>query len=200
MSTIGILAFGSLIKDPGVEIGPCIVSRKSTKTPFPVEFGRLSGTRGDAPTLVPHNQGGPVNAQVLVLENGVTQADARDMLWRRETRNERSGKRYPGGNSRNSVVVAMIRDFEGIAMVLYTDFPPNGKVPTPSPTMLAEKAIASVAKAKPGMDGISYLLQAIQSGIKTPLTDEYVAEVLARTRTRSLEEARRSRGDRNRTG
>jgi len=189
MSEIAILAFGSLIKDPGVEIGPRIVSRKATSTPFPVEFGRLSRTRGEAPTLVPHAQGGPVSAEVLVLDSTVTKVEATDMLWRRETRNERTGKRDPGGNSRNSVIVAVIRGFEGVASVLYTDFPPDGKVPAPSPSMLAEKAIASVAKAKPGMDGISYLLQAIQSGIQTPLTEQYVAAILARTLTRTLEDA-----------
>jgi hypothetical protein len=137
-------------------------------------------------------QGRPVNAEVLLLENTVTQAEAMDMLWRRETRNERSGKRYPSGNSPNSVVVWVVQDFEGVPTVLYTDFPSSGKVATPTPTMLAEKAIVSVARARPGMDGISYLLQAVQLGIKTPLTDEYVAEILARTGTRSLEEALQS--------
>src|SRR5262249_52648561 len=50
---IGILAYGSLINDPGVEIEPLIVERISTRTPFPVEYARLSKSRGGGPTVVP---------------------------------------------------------------------------------------------------------------------------------------------------
>ncbi len=37
---IGILAFGSLIKDPGAELLPKIAMRIKTQTPFPVEYDR----------------------------------------------------------------------------------------------------------------------------------------------------------------
>jgi hypothetical protein len=68
MSSIGILAYGSLIADPGSEIGPLIARRIQTVTPFSVEYARLSGkTRGGAPTVVPHAAGCPVKAEVLVL-------------------------------------------------------------------------------------------------------------------------------------
>jgi len=60
MSGIGILAYGSLIIDPGPEIGPLIVRRITTVTPFVVEYARLSRTRGGAPTLVPHSSALPV--------------------------------------------------------------------------------------------------------------------------------------------
>ena len=56
-SSVGILAYGSLIADPGVEIGPLIVRRIETLTPFSVEFARFSATRGGAPTAVPHSSG-----------------------------------------------------------------------------------------------------------------------------------------------
>src|SRR5213594_779953 len=91
---IGILAFGSLIGDPGAEIGPKIIMRIKTQTPFGVEYGRYSGkTRGGAPTLVPHAAGAPVSAEILVLEV-VTAAEARDLLWRRERRKEGTGETY----------------------------------------------------------------------------------------------------------
>ena len=54
-SAVGILAYGSLIADPGVEIGPLIVRRIDTLTPFPVEYARFSATRGGRPTAVPHS-------------------------------------------------------------------------------------------------------------------------------------------------
>ena len=71
----GILAFGSLINEPGPELNARIVMRIKTQTPFPVEYGRYSGrTRGGAPTLVPHTKGAPVRAEILVLDDDVSVA------------------------------------------------------------------------------------------------------------------------------
>jgi hypothetical protein len=56
---LGILAYGSLIHDPGPEIEPHIRLRIDTETDFPVEYARLSTKRGDAPTLVPPPGRGP---------------------------------------------------------------------------------------------------------------------------------------------
>jgi len=54
MGSIGILAYGSLIEEPGKEIEPLIRERrKGIKTPFSIEFARSSSTRDGAPTLVP---------------------------------------------------------------------------------------------------------------------------------------------------
>lgn len=70
--TIGILAYGSLISDPGIEIEPLIERRIPQPTPFPVEYARLSSrTRGGSPTVVPHTSGIPVKAEVLVLSGSV---------------------------------------------------------------------------------------------------------------------------------
>jgi len=50
---IGILAFGSLIQDPGPELEPRIVMRIKTLTPFPVEYARISRTtRGGCRTVL----------------------------------------------------------------------------------------------------------------------------------------------------
>lgn len=82
---IGILAYGSLIDDPGGEIEPYIIKRIEIETPFPVEFARSSRTRDGAPTLVPVSQGGStVHAVILVLDREVSESQARDVLWRRE--------------------------------------------------------------------------------------------------------------------
>lgn len=65
---IAILAFGSLIDDPGSEIESATLEVRSTRTPFPVEFARISGSRCGAPTLVPVSLGGAsVKAKLLVL-------------------------------------------------------------------------------------------------------------------------------------
>src|SRR2546430_1506796 len=103
---VGILAFGSLIADPGEELLPKITMRIKTLTPFGVEYGRYSGkTRGGAPTLVPHEAGAPVDGEILVLDDSVTVNTARDMLWRRERRREGTGETYIEGASPNSVLV-----------------------------------------------------------------------------------------------
>ena len=90
-NSIGILAYGSLIKEPGPEIEPVIIKRIPTQTPFPVEFARLSIGRGGGATVVPHTSGIPVRAEILVLEPGVSFEEARNRLWRRETRKVGTG-------------------------------------------------------------------------------------------------------------
>ena len=47
-NSIGILAYGSLIQEPGCEIAPAIVRRISCRTPFKVEYARKSNSRNGA--------------------------------------------------------------------------------------------------------------------------------------------------------
>jgi hypothetical protein len=188
--TLGILAFGSLIHDPGTELEQKIVLRIKTKTPFPVEYARFSGkTRGGAPTLVPCQNGSPVSAEILVLDDAVSTEEAADILWRRETRKIGTGETYKEGTTATSVLVREFKDDPCIGTVLYTDFPGAGKISTPLANELAERAIRSVATAQAGMDGISYLRDAIKCGIDTPITEEFRREILRQTNTESLEEA-----------
>jgi hypothetical protein len=188
-SKVGILAFGSLNVDPGDEILPTVFMWIRMQTPFPVEYGRLSLTRGGAPTLVPHPKGAPVAAQVLVLENSISVDEARNMLWRRERRRIGSGEAYVEGNSPNSVLVRTFNDHPCVETIHYTDFHPTGKISHPSSVELAQCAIESVKKAEAGKDGISYLIRAIASGIETPLSKNYVAEIQRLTGTVSLSKA-----------
>jgi hypothetical protein len=193
---IGILAFGSLIHDPGPELEPKIVMRIKTQTPFPVEYARYSGkTRGGAPTLIPHESGSPVSAEILVLDDETPIDEARDMLWRRERRKTGTGERYAEGTSANSVLVREIGDSPCVSTVLYTDFCTDGKIGNPTAEELAKCAIQSVAKADEGKDGISYLMNTIACGIDTPLTSAYRDEILKQTEAASLGEAlRKARG------
>ena len=73
MARIAILAFGSLIDDPGEELHPRIREQiEGIKTPFSIEFARSSSSRGGGPTLVPVDDGGsPVNAVLLALDPAV---------------------------------------------------------------------------------------------------------------------------------
>jgi hypothetical protein len=187
--TIGILAYGSLIREPGVEIEPLIARRIPTVTPFPVEYARLSQSRGGGPTVVPHPAGRPVSAEILVLRQGVSLDQAKDLLWRRELRKEGTGRRYVPGNTPNSVLVKDWGAYEGVAHVLYTDFPEAGKVPVPTAESLAQAAVASVAEAPVGKDGISYLLQLIASGVETALTADYLSAILRLTGADTLQQA-----------
>jgi hypothetical protein len=187
---IGILAFGSLINDPGKEIASKLAFRIKTETPFPVEYGRLSGmTRGGAPTLVPHEAGKPVKAEVLVLDESVSSNEARDMLWRRECDKIGSGETYVERHYPNSVLVRTITDNPWVDNVHYTEVHAEGKIAKPAAADLARSAIESLAKAEPGKDGITYLMNNIASGIVTPLTKPYETEILKQTNTNSLPEA-----------
>lgn len=78
-----------------------------------------------------------------------------------------------------------------VATVFYTDYNPEGKIKRPAVDLLVQAAIASVAKAAPGKDGITYLLDAMAAGIKMPLTGDSTAEILRQTATESLGDALR---------
>jgi len=187
---IGIIAFGSLIDNPGRELQEAIVERKSNVlTPFNVEFARRSDdTRSGAPTLVPVTQGGSsVKATILVLN--VSEQEAKDRLWRREIHRVGGGGHYvrranPGPNA---LIIDRYENVAGISIVLAARFQAN--IAPLTAESLAELAIKS-ARARPDSeDGISYLIAAKRNGIRTPLSDSYEQEILRRTNTSDLSEA-----------
>lgn len=193
MSTIGILAYGSLIEEPGKEIAPLIRKRiEGIETPFSIEFARSSSKRNGAPTVVPVENGGcPVTATILVLEAGVSLEKAKDLLWRRETRNECSDKHYtpPSEPSPNKMVVEILKTFAAIDIVLYTKLGAN--IENLNAAKLADLAIKS-AKTEAGQtekDGISYLISVKWQRISTPLMPDYENEILRKTGASSLEDA-----------
>ncbi|EDM38891.1 hypothetical protein PBAL39_22500 [Pedobacter sp. BAL39] len=189
---IGILAYGSLINDPGKEIEPLIIDRIACVTPFAIEYARLSSTRNDAPTLIPVKEGGAkVKAQILVLECSISLTQAEDMLWRRETRQKTNVKPYPRNKEpgKNSVTVIRIDNFEGVDQVIYTSIPSN--IGLNSPGILAGLAVQSILQeaGERQMDGVRYLLDAKRNGIKTLISEAYEQEILKHTETESLEAA-----------
>lgn len=190
---IGVLAYGSLIQHPGRELQEAEGDRRSgVCTPFRVEFARSSSKRCGAPTLVPVDDGGAyVEATILVLRDGVTLDEARDMLYRREINyvgNE--AKRYrPDPSRTNQVWVETLPEFACLDWVLYTRIAADIELRTAE--RLAELAIES-AKGSVGekrRDGITYLRDALSNGVKTPLSDRYQTAVLERTGADNLEEA-----------
>ena len=193
MSNIAILAFGSLIDDPGEEICPRIRDRiEGVETPFSIEFARSSGTRDGGPTLIPLEDGGsPVDAVLLALDRAVGLDEAKDLLWRRETRNESSAERYvrPANPKRGSVLVECIRNILGFDVVIYTRIGTNIKeLNTDRLADLAINSARGAAGAK-RMDGISYLASVIEHGIVTPLLPGYRDAILRKTGARDLNEA-----------
>jgi hypothetical protein len=184
---VGILAYGSLIGDPGAEIEPHITRRISCRTPFKLEFARASRTRKGGPTLVPYKDGSEVAAQILLVDLSLKEATNR--LYRRETRNTDPNTFYvpPKIMTLNTVVVESLRSVEGVETVLYTKIGPN--IEEPTAIKLAELAVNSARALQDGKDGISYLINAKRFGIQTPLTPNYETEILRLTGTDSLEAA-----------
>jgi hypothetical protein len=133
-----------------------------------------------------------VVAEILVLRQHIALDEARDMLWRRETRRVGTGEQYrrPTKPTPNQVLVEEFVGLGGLETVLYTDFPPEGKVSNPNPARLAKAAIRSVAESDPDRDGITYLMKAKSTGIATRLTTAYEAEILRLSGTSTLAEAR----------
>jgi hypothetical protein len=187
--SIGILAFGSLIDNPGEEIEAALVGRKANVvTPFNVEFARKSMNRAGAPTLVPVESGGcPVHAQILLLD--VAEQEAKDRLWRREIDRVGEGGHYvhranPGSNT---LIIDRYENFEGLSVVLAARF--AATIVPPTAEHLADLAITSLASAESGRDRITYLIDAKRNGIVTPLSTAYEREILRRTETVDLNKA-----------
>ena len=121
--TIGILAYGSLIPNPGAEIAAVTVDRiTGVETPFRVEFSRSSRVRDGAPTLVPVDKGGGrVSAVVIVLRESVTETAAQDMLYRRERNRVGSGEIYADVDQTNidSAFLGRLDHFAGLDVVFH---------------------------------------------------------------------------------
>ena len=191
---VGILAYGSLIDDPGEEIFPHIVDRLSVVTPFMVEFARSSRTRGGAPTLVPVKVGGDkVKATVLVLEETVTPIQATNMLYRRETNRVSNFDIIydPKSSSKDATKIVSLtgKDAFGLSVVLYTHL--NANIEPLTPDHLAKLAVqsAQTEAGKNKRDGISYLINVIENENQTPLTPDYRQAILKKTGSTSLMEA-----------
>jgi len=185
---VGILAYGSLLSDPGKEIAARQVGTiDDVETPFPVEFARSSDSRGGAPTLIPVENGGAKVRGRIILVDASTE-EAMDILYRREIHQVGSGKAYkePKPDRRNRVRVKILPHFYGVE-TLYADLPSN--IATVTAEVLARLAIESVARAETGKDGITYLIAAKAHGIRTALFDVYEKEVLRITEAASLDDA-----------
>lgn len=182
---LGILAYGSLISDPGTELLAVTVGRtENVPTPFPVEFARSSDGRGGAPTLVPFAGGSQVNAVIFTVD--ATPEEATNILYRREINQVGSGKvfREPAPDNLKGVRIERFEHIDGYDLVLSTRL--AATIDPLSADTLAHLAIESARKLGNGRDGISYLIAAQASGISTPLTSAYKAAILAKTSTDDL--------------
>jgi hypothetical protein len=186
---IGILAYGSLIQDPGAELA-ALITRMVTpvETPFRVEFARRSIKRDLAPTLVPVTSGGSVvQASVLCLREGTSEAATIDALYRREINQVGSSARYD--ETKSNLRVREHRHLAGLD-VCYS-IAPQQTILEPDPPQLALWALESAMDdaGRERRDGITYLAQVTKNGILTPLTKPYTDEVLALTGALTLEAA-----------
>jgi hypothetical protein len=193
---IGILAYGSLINDPGNEIKELLIEKRNgILTPFHVEFAHKSKTRDWAPTLVPVEDGGSCfEATLLVLDENTELGYAKDILYRREIDQiGNKNKHYiPNPSNENQVYVEPLPESLGtfgIEYVLYTKIKANINPLTPD--NLAQLAIESAKKeaGKNRKDGISYLIEMKENRIHTALSYDYEQKILEKTNTSDLEKA-----------
>src|SRR5687767_12798572 len=91
---IGVLAYGSLMADPGSELAAITVGvKRDVLTPFPVEFARTSQKRCGAPTLVPVEDGGG-RVRAAIIEVNVDEKQTMDIVYRREINEVGSNRIY----------------------------------------------------------------------------------------------------------
>jgi hypothetical protein len=172
---VGIFGCGSLLSDPGDDIGPHVVERIPHISPWKIEYARRSEGRGRGPTLAIHQAGCTVNGQVLVLDVGANRlAEVQEWLWQRENRPKRS----------------CIKEMclAGLDHVLYCDIESNIRDADMNAESLARFAIESVS-SKPKRNGIAYLARNIEMGVITPLTYAYQDAILRLTGCSDLDEA-----------
>jgi hypothetical protein len=172
---IAIMAYGSLLYEPGAGLAMVIVDRRPCATPFPVEYGRASRRWGGGPVLVPHERGGPVEGALLLLGGDVDLGTAVELLAERE------------GLSGTRGVVQV--EMPGDRLVIAASLPRNLPAPDMEPDALARRAVES-ARHGP-RNGVAYLIGALRAGIRTPLSEAYARGVLARVGADSLDEAER---------
>lgn len=179
---IAILAYGSLIWNPGDEIKQHTISVLDVICPFKIEYARKSSTREDAPVLVKlSDEPGKTNAKLFVTDlhtSDENKAFVKEMIRQRED----CGEKY---------VKVLEKPLKKFSVIFYADLPKNmDKV---NINELADLAIKSVEKCKkkgkPEKNGIRYLLNNIKSGVITELTDSYANKIMEITKTDSLEEA-----------
>lgn len=187
---LGIIAYGSLITEPGVELEQHISEKIACVTPFKIEYARISSTRSNAPTLIPHKNGGAVQAIILVLDDNISIEEAKSMLWRRETRNSNGVYKHKNVPTVNTVVIETIEKWNGFDTVLYTSIGSNikGDITAGKLSKYAVNSILSSA-GREKKDGIRYLQNAINAGILTPLTHVFTLGILEATQTNSLDDA-----------
>jgi len=203
---IGILAYGSLIADPGWEIKELTHSTiADVETPFSVEYARTSHTRSGAPTLVPipDEKGITVKSFIFVLKPNTRIKSAKNILFRREIHQvgNRSKIYIHSNNPRvNKTIVDEIPKFKGIDVVLSTRIGVN--LPAivdehitdqKKAEQLARLAINSINESTffTCQDGIHYLNTAMHYGVMTKLTDLYKQAIIRLTdNSPNLEEAR----------
>jgi len=207
----GILAYGSLLADPGDFVAWATERRiDGVMTPYEVEYAHANCRRAGAPTLVPvpDGKGARVLAYILVVRPDMEGEAAADILYRRET--DRIGDlgvyccNGDQANEQDGVSVEVARDLAGVPHVFYArpnpnldfvlrDDLPNGEKAERLARLAADSVTAETFAA--GQDGIRYLADAIRQGVRTPLTELYEQAVLRLAGDApDLEEARRRIG------
>lgn len=191
--SVGILAYGSLLSDLGEELAALVLDQiDAVETPFSVELARACSCRDRAPTLAPVETGGtPVQGAILLAGPSASEETVANALWRRETREQRRSETT--SPDAKDLLIHRARSLEAehdVDRVFYAHLKAN--IDDLRPEHLAELAIES-ARSDAGRrreDGIAYLIDLKAEGVSTPLMPAYEEEILQRTGTDTLEEAR----------
>lgn len=192
-SQMAILAYGSLLSEPGEELAGLLGEQiDDMETPFPIELARACSCRDRAPTLAPVERGGAsVRGALLLASPSASESALIDALWRRETRTERRDEETsPDGKDLLIRRAQSLEEAHGLKRVFYAHLKAN--IDDRRPEHLAEMAIES-ARAEAGQrreDGIAYLIDLKAEGISTPLLPAYENEILRRVEVNTLEAAR----------
>jgi hypothetical protein len=159
---IAIVAYGSLIYEPGEALAELVQETEPYRTPFSVEYGRQSKKWGGGPVLTVDPRGEPVDGQRMILKPGLTLGEVIDVLAARE-----------GIPSAHGIIEI---ESPGALTELTCALPRNLEADDMAPAALAARAASSVSNG--ALNGVAYLRGAVGVGVRTARTDEYVAALL----------------------
>lgn len=170
---IAIIAYGSLIHAPGNALAELVHESEPCRTPFSVEYGRQSAKWGGGPVLTIDPRGEPVDGLRMILKTGLALGRVIDVLVARE-----------GIPSADGIVELHGR---GGLTQLTCALPRNLETDDMAPAALAARAASSVSNG--ALNGVAYLRGAVQAGVRTARTEEYVAALLEKSDANDLSEA-----------
>ncbi|MBU4502272.1 MAG: hypothetical protein KKA79_06755 [Nanoarchaeota archaeon] len=177
---IAILAYGSLIWEPGEEIKQHIIAVVDCITPFNVEYAQRSyKSRGGAPTLTKISGiGNKTRAKLLVLDYHNT-IEGKKKVYSLICQRENTPKKEWNDEAEppKPIYITNLEDYDSVFYCAFKGEPENTITSENLVNWAKESVIACNKEGKIENNGVRYLINCYKNGVVTPLTEEYIQKL-----------------------